>query len=161
MKVKVFIAVVSIGVAFAFGRYTTPERIKIEKVIVEVEKKTKDSNTDAERNKRRETTTREVTHPDGTKEVITTVVETTETSKKSNTHETDKISKKEKDSKEIVKNSNTFNLSLLTGAKLPSGGSLSPLIYGGHITKQILGPINVGVWGLSDSTGGVSLGLSF
>jgi predicted Zn-dependent protease len=39
--------------------------------------------------------------------------------------------------------------------------SLSTPIYGGEVEHRLVGPISVGVWGLSNSTGGVSLSLEF
>ena len=34
-------------------------------------------------------------------------------------------------------------------------------VYGGGVSKEILGPVSIGVWGLSNGTAGVSLGLRF
>jgi hypothetical protein len=47
---------------------------------------------------------------------------------------------------------------LLTGMSL---SSLGTPIYGGMLSKQLLGPISIGVWGLSNATGGFALGISF
>lgn len=33
--------------------------------------------------------------------------------------------------------------------------------YGLSITRPVLGPLTIGVWGLSDKTGGASIGLTF
>lgn len=47
------------------------------------------------------------------------------------------------------------NLSALVGTDL-----YKP-VYGGHISKELLGPISVGAWGLTNATFGVSIGVNF
>jgi membrane glycosyltransferase len=160
-KSKLILAVIAIAVAFAAGRFTTPERVKIQKEIVEVEKKTKDTSTEAERSKRKETTVREVIHPDGTKETITTIIEDSDTRKKSDTRETQEVARKETETKEVEKSKGKLTLSALAGSKVSLSEGVSPLIYGGHISKEVLGPVSLGVFGLSNGIAGVSIGLSF
>lgn len=153
------IAAIIIAVTFAaIGRWTAPEKIKTETKIVEVEKKTEHSDTEADKNKHKETTTHEITRPDGTKETTTTVVEDSNANRHNTTDKTDDKSKSEDISKEVTKSGSKLTLSALAGVKVsdPTG-----MIYGGHVTKDILGPINIGVWGMSNNTAGLSIGLTF
>lgn len=51
------------------------------------------------------------------------------------------------------------NISLLAGTDL-SERPLAP-VFGVSITKEVLGPISVGIFGLNNGVAGVSVGLSF
>lgn len=158
-KTKIIIATISLITAFAFGRYSVPERVKIETKIVEVEKKTSDKNSEAERNKKKTTETKETVKPDGTRETTTKTTEETEVSKKNNEHSTDETSKNSESSKEVISGQSKTSLNVLAGVKANdiTGG----LIYGVSVTKPILGPISIGIWGLTNSTIGASVGLLF
>lgn len=153
-KAKVILAVITVITAFAVGRFSAPEKVKIEKEIVEVEKKS--SETDLDRDKHKTTTTTEITRPDGTKEKTTKVEEDTKTSK--NTTTVDLRQRNETETKEVTYGSNRVTISGMAGLGLDS---LSVPIYGASITRPILGPIVIGLWGLTNKTGGVSLGLQF
>lgn len=157
--------------AFAFGRYTAPEKVKIEKEIVTVESAKKEDSkhvsTDLSRDKRVEKVITEIVRPDGTRETSTRVVEDTSTAKRSDTaansrEESNKASI-EKSSETIEYGRNKLSLAVLAGAAPSFSGGLSfgPLAYGGHVQKNLLGPITFGVWALSSGTGGISLGLMF
>lgn len=154
-KIGLAVAIVWTLGAYAFGRFSAPEHVKIETKIVEIEKKTTDSDTN--RDKHRETTTVEITRPDGTKEKTTKTVDDTQTDRK--THSTDDLSKTEETSKEVSRGSKV-TVAALAGASLNLSGT-SPLIYGGIVSKPILGPIAVGIWGLSNATAGLAVGLTF
>lgn len=140
------------AVAFASGRWLAPTKIKTEIKTVEVEKKTDNSKTKINR----DTTQVEITKPDGTKEITTKTHETTDTADSS----TSQTLKSSDQTKEVAKDGSKVTLSILAGAPIRFSDIVQP-IYGGIIMKPILGPITVGIWGLSNSTGGVSLGLSF
>ncbi len=143
-KVKYGLMVFGLLASFAAGRYTTPEKIVIQKEIVEVEKKVED--------KRKEIVKTEVTHPDGTKEITTkTVVDSTT---KTDSTKTDK------ELEERTAASSKVSISALVGAPLSLSGPITP-VYGGHIHRPLLGPISLGLWGLSNATAGVSIGLTF
>lgn len=157
-KIKVIIVSISILTAYAFGRYSAPEKIITETKIVEVEKKHEETKTDSDRDKHKETTTVEKTLPDGSKETTTTVVEDTHSDKK-----TDKSADSDRNTttdtkKEVVNSSGRVTISALAGAPITSLGTP---VYGGSVTKNILGPIVGGVWALTNGTVGVSLGLQF
>lgn len=167
-KTKVILAIVAVNAlatAFAFGRYTAPEKIvkEVETKVVEVikEVKVESGKTDTSRNKRVEKVVTETVYPDGRKVTETRTIETTETERKTEKEVTEgKETERETESKstETIKYArNAWTLSVLGGVDRNQVG----LIYGAHAQKEILGPINGGLWGLSSGVFGVSLGLQF
>lgn len=161
-------AILALGVAFAFGRYTAPEKVKIEKEIVTVESTTKEEKkevkTDAQRDKRVEKVTTEVVRPDGTKETTTRIVEDSKTTRQTDSgtdsREESRKASTEKSSETIEYGRDKLSLSMLAGAPISFTSGLGVIVYGGHIHRNFLGPISIGVWGLSNGTGGFSLGLT-
>lgn len=144
-------------VSFSFGRWSGPEKIKIEKQIVEVEKKSTTKDTEAERNKHKETTVTEVTKPDGTKETTTHTVEETSTDKKTGESDSVESSRASSETKEIEKSSGKTTLSVMAGTNI----SNPKVVYGAAAYHPILGPIGVGIWAFTDTTFGGSIGISF
>lgn len=137
--------IAALAIAFAVGRYTTPAIVRIETKTVEVEKKVVDTN----KTVHKVTETKE--NKDGSK--TTTVVEDSNTEKK------------EADSKTEVENSVTvksrdsrYVLSVLGGY---NGFDFTHPIIGGEASTSIIGPIRAGVFGLSNGTYGLSVGLDF
>jgi len=150
-KTKVIIAVSAILVSFASGRFLTPTKVVTVVKTVEVEKKTSAS----DKKTHKETTIVESTKPDGTKETTTKIVEVDDTKK----HSTDDITKQSESTSTVTKGGSRLSVSALAGVSLSnfSGGP----IYGASVSRELLGPISLGVWGLNNSTAGISLGLSF
>lgn len=157
-KTSVIISAVAMLGAFAAGRWAAPEKIRIETKTVEVERKTEQTKTDTERDRRRETVVTEVERPDGTKERTTKTVEETQTTKKTDRTATDDIKTTQSTSEETTRGTSKVTISALAG--IPTTAPGVP-VYGLHVSKPILGPITVGFWGLSDTTVGCSLGLTF
>ena len=153
-KVKVIIGAVAIVVAFAVGRYSGPEKIKVETKIVTVEKDTKTDTSDTQDHKK--ITIVDTTKPDGTKTKTTTIVDDKEA--QDTKTETDQTTTKESQTTEITKGSNKVLVSGLIARNLSSFASP---IYGASISKPILGPLYIGAFGLTDKTIGVSIGLMF
>jgi hypothetical protein len=161
-KYKVLVAAVSLVVAYAVGRYTAPVKIKTETKIVEVNKKTKKEKEDISKDRHKKTTIEEVTMPDGTRKKTTTITDDTEYDKKKTSNETEKSKRTEKETKEVIKESSKLHLSGLFGANV-SGGiqqQITP-IYGIAVSKDVLGPISIGGFGLTNGVVGISLGLNF
>lgn len=131
------------AICFSLGRYSAPEKIKTE---IKVEKV-------VEKQEVVRTVTKVVERPDGTKE--TEIVQDSETNTKSDTTR-DKVT-------EVTITHNNLNISLLAGAqpKLFQGVSIGPIVYGASVSKEVLGPITVGAFGLSDLTFGASIGFNF
>ncbi len=83
-----------------------------------------------------------ITRPDGTKEEVTV----------------DKSKITSEDNTKLNVGRSKLNLSALVGVQ---SSNLSSPVFGGHLSKEILGPISVGVWGLSSGAIGASMGLNF
>lgn len=144
--------VISILVGLAVLGKMSCAPIKTEVKTAETTTKVEQTKTDTDRHK--ETTTTETVKPDGTKETTTKVVE--DTTRKTLT----KDSETDKKTSDIVKDSSSkISLSLLVGAD--AHNLFSPPVYGLSLTKPVLGPITAGIWGLSNLTFGVSVGLTF
>jgi|ERR1051326_3912424 lipopolysaccharide export LptBFGC system permease protein LptF len=170
-RTKIIISVVALAVAFASGRWLAPTKVKIEKEvvvqekIVEVEKKS--TQTDKDQEKHKKTVKKEITRPDGTKEVITTTEDDTNTKQVTKVEDDkskqDDTTKVEKETKEVTRSGSPVTISLLTGAslKFENGLSAGPVVYGASVSKPILGPISMGLFGLNNGTFGVSVGLIF
>lgn len=141
LKYKITCVILAILAAFAFGRYTVKPTIVKDTEVTTDTKKEKDTH--------KETTVVVVEAPNGEKKTVTTVVEDTTT----NTHQTKDSETHEVSTPPKV---NTLNLSALAGLDM----DYKP-VYGISITKNVLGPITVGVFGLTNRTIGVSAGLSF
>lgn len=138
---KVLIAVVALAISFASGRFLSPTKTRTETKVVEVEKV-------VVKVEHVVTTIRE--NPDGTKETI--IVADTKTDSQSSRTVTDSI-------KEVIGKRNTLNVSVLAGIQLPL--NTSSLVYGASLTKEVLGPITIGGWALTNKTVGISVGLNF
>lgn len=165
-KQKILIVLVYTAGCVALGYYLTPEKVKIVKEEVSVEDtkidKKESVDTDVKKNKTTRTTIVEETLPDGTKRKTTTVDSKTDTDKstkkdvdtKTETVKTDTTTETET----RTKSSDHLSLSLIGAVDItnPNG-----IIYGGHVQKNLLGPVTIGVFGLSNGVAGCSVGLTF
>ena len=63
---------------------------------------------------------------------------------------------------ETKKEQGHTSISALAGAQIsnPLTGQAGT-VYGAHIQRDILGPVSIGLWGLSNATVGGSVGISF
>lgn len=146
-KRNIIIAVVALALAYLAGRYTAPMSTKTD--ITQNEK----SKTKEEESTEKRTIKKEIVHPDGTKE---TVIIDEDIKKKKETEET---KKETKIVKEETRAGSRTTLSALAGTKVKLG-ALEP-VYGGMVTRDIIGPIHVGAFGLSSGVGGIAVGVSF
>lgn len=145
--------------AFALGRYMTPEKVKIEEKIVYQEKIEKTTQVDVQKKRRATTVKTEETKLDGTKTVTTRTDENEDENSSTLIQEQiDRLITQEKQKLTEMGN-NRVTVSALAGVDLRDFAK--PPAFGAHITKPFLGPITAGVWGMSNATGGVSLGLQF
>lgn len=148
-QIIIAFVVVTLG-AYAFGRWSAPEKVITK--TVEVEKKTDDKKVDTQDHKI--TTITETDKPDGTK-VKTTIIADAKTTQ-SDDKKTDDTTKTE--SKEIDRATAKVTLSLLAGVDF--NNPTKPQ-YGISISKPILGPITVGVFGFQTGLVGASVGLTW
>lgn len=137
---KIIIVVVLMVASFAGGRYLTPEKVVTKTVTVEVEK--------SKENIKDNTIIVEEIKPDGTKKITTKkdiqtiIVNKRENNTKENTETTNK--------------SSSTILSVMGGVNVlnPTG-----MIFGGHVSRQLLGPLHIGIFGLTSGTFGASVGI--
>lgn len=144
---KVLVGVGVLVGAYLLGRYSAPEKIKIEEKIVEVIKEVKVED------KKKDIKIVEVVKPDGTKETTTEIKEREKVVTNKDTV------KEEEVYKEIIQSSRRVNFGLLFGVPLQQG--IEYASYGLYANVSVVGPFSLGIWGLSNSTIGASIGLSF
>ncbi len=154
LKYKVLISVAVIAIAFAGGRYSTPVKTVTKIQTVTVEKETTKTDTDTAIHKI--ITKTEVDKPDGTK-TITTVTRD-DTTKKTDSTSSDDKNTTSSTVEVSVKGSQKVNLAILAGTNYHDIGTL---IVGAHVSTNLIGPVTIGAFGLSDGVLGVSLGLEF
>lgn len=130
--------IIIIVVAFYCGRISSPEKIKTEIRTIEVEK---------EVNKTERKVIRVRENADGSKDTVIVV--------DSNTNEESRI-KSSVESKEIT-NAKKSNASILVGGAYPISGPY----FGLSFQRNVLGPFTVGAWVLTNSSGGLSVGMNF
>lgn len=143
---------ISLGVivllSFAFGRWSTPKRTEIK----EKEKSSKEHVEQHEKDTDFEVI--KIKRPDGT------TIEKRVRKTKDKSKEVDKEKKsKEKSTLVITNGSKTF-INVMIGKSL-SNFTTSPLSYGLHVGTSLIGPINIGVYGTTEKTVGITLGVSF
>lgn len=140
MKTKIIAIALGLIVAFAAGRYSVQVPPAVEQTVVI------DETTDVKENKKKETVI--VKDPNG-KETTTIKEETN----------TDITKRKEAriDTKVTPVARRTLVVSGLVGTDIRHLSA----IYGVAVTKEGLGPVSVGAWGLNNGIVGVSVGVSF
>lgn len=161
-KSKIIIVGIIVVTAFAFGRYSTPEHVKIVTKTIEVEKKQDISKTDDRAIKKKKIFIHEVKTPDGRQDKTTTITDDTDTTSKTDVVTNDTNSKQSESSKEITRG-DKVTISALAGVN-PFTAAQSPgqsFTYGLAATKPLIGPITIGAFGFSDGLIGASLGLTF
>ena len=148
-KTKYTIAGVAIAVAFATGRYTVQSP-----TIKTIETDQSKINLNQDKDTHTITTKTTIKTPDGTVKTVeatdtTIAAKVTEVATTNTTLEQTITPPK----------TNTLNVSALIGNDF-SVGLLKP-IYGASVTKQILGPVTAGAYGMSNGLVGISIGLNF
>lgn len=136
-KYKVIISIVVVLVAFAFGRYSAP-KVPDSHTVTDT---TKEVNKDTHK------TTVVTKTPDGKE--VTTIVEDTTTKSDSDT---------KKDQTVTAPKTSLINISALAG--LDIGRGFIPT-YGISASKELIGPVTVGAFGLTNGTIGLSIGINF
>lgn len=145
-KNKVIIAVVVVMTTFALGRYSVNQTPAVRNIA---DSKT---NKDINKDKDTHTITTITKKPDGT--ITETIDKTTETK----SQEKDQIVSHVDQTITPPKQSK-LNISVL-GASDFSRGLLIPT-YGLSVSKEVLGPVTIGAFGLMNGVVGISIGLDF
>lgn len=136
---KTYLAfVLLVIVAFVSGRFTANKNTE-QIVQHEAEKEETKSHT----------VTEVVQAPGGETKTVTTVDTVTRVNKDRKTKET---------IKEVVARKRQTNISALIGYDSHRPGDA---VYGVSITRELVGPITYGVWGLTSGVAGVSAGINF
>lgn len=135
---QVIAGLIMLIIAFAWGRYSAPTKVETKTVTVEVEKIQQHQNT----------VIVEKVNKDGSKETTTRIIT-----------DTNKNTAKASEQSKLVEKKSALNVYGLGGLDIsnPSGG----FFVGAHISKQLIGPVSFGVFGLTNKTAGISVGLSF
>lgn len=149
---------VALFLGVVVGRYGVPDSIEESTISEEQQRKSRDKVTDTEKTTKKETITREIERPDGTKEKVTETREDTTVGRRTEVSEKEKGQKNVETSREVSYGSG-FSISALAGASVTN--TPFALVYGVAASKPVLGPISVGVFGLSSGVLGVSAGLTF
>lgn len=147
LRNEVTIGLFLILFAFILGRHS---------VQVPEVKTTVDTTKDVKKDLTQDTQTHQVSvtekTPDGTTKTTTTIdtstVKKVDTITDTDTHITQDV---------IPPKIDTLNVSILVGLDV----SRQTPVYGASITKQVLGPITVGAFGLTNGSVGGSIGISF
>lgn len=160
-KNKVIIVVVYSVALVGLGAYLVPTKIKTEIKTVEVEKKDDKTVVKKDTNTHKKTVTVVTQKPDGEK--TTTITKTDDSTSTDDKHsiEQTSIDKTTDQTKEVTKTGGTLRLSLLGGAHIfgSSTSATNVLVYGASASKNLIGPMSCGLWGLSDGTVGASIGI--
>lgn len=144
-KYKILIAMLALAASFAFGRYTVNSTTKT------TEDTKVDTTIDSDKNKHKETTTVTIELPSGEKRTTTTTTEDSNTIKHSAQEVTQHIDQT------ITKGDSYLNVSALAGLDV---SKMRP-VYGASVSKEMLGPITLGAFGMTNGLIGLSIGLNF
>ena len=143
------------AVCVASGYYLAPQKIKTETKIVKVE--VEKTSTDQKQNKNTDTTMTVRKNKDGSSETVIHKITNQNTATQQNTSQVD--SSQTTATKEVEKSKGSTTILGMVGVDV--NRFQSGFIYGASVNRTILGPIGIGIWGLTNGTCGVNLGLSF
>jgi hypothetical protein len=159
VKAEIGTIAVALVVAFAAGRWAAPTKVVYHATSVTADKKTESINTDSNQNKHIETKVTQSDSKDGTKVVVTEITEDDETVRAKTSNTSEETQKTETRDKTVIYNSPKVTISALAGLSVHDLSVPSP-VYGASVSKQVLGPISAGIWGLSNGVFGLSIGVS-
>jgi len=146
-RTKILAAILGLLISFAVGRYSNRGAT----VVTDKTSKT-DTNTQKDKDTHTTTTTTTTKKPDGT---TTTITKTDTTSSTHTDTQRDRVSQEHT----IVTPQKvaTLNISALAGIDFKT----QKPIYGASVSKQLVGPITIGLFGITNGTVGASVGISF
>jgi hypothetical protein len=137
-KTQIIVTIILVVAAFGAGRYLTPTKVVTKTQVV--------------------TQTNDIIHDHIHTVVVTNPNGTTTTTTDNNSVIDDKTDTDSNSSTVTTYSKPQWKVSGMAGLSV---NSLSTPIYGAQVERRILGPISAGIWGLSNSTGGVALSLEF
>lgn len=142
IKNKIILSIIALVSAFAAGRYTATVGTSVQTKTVAQETKDTTKSVDVK------TVTVTTQKPDGEVTWVTTKVKDVDQTTK-DTIKTETVTAVKKE---------TLNVSVL--AAVQPNHNLSP-IYGLSVSKELLGPVTLGIFGLTTGVVGASIGLNF
>lgn len=140
---NILIGILLLLVAFAIGRYTTQAT-----VITKTVTKTDETQ---HINEHQHETIVEKKSTDGTDTIVTTI-----DTAQSNTVQTDTVTQSQT---KTTTGSSKINLSALAVTNIHS--PFAAPAYGLSVSKEVLGPVTAGLFGLNNGTVGISIGINF
>lgn len=157
-KTKAGLVALALLTAFASGRFSAPEKVRVETKTSERDRDSTASETEERRDVHKTTVVTESDRPDGIKEITTKIVEDTTNKKDEETTAAQERGVDTDTEKTVTRGSSSITVLALGGASL---ANLATPVYGAAASRPILGPVTVGAWGLSNGTVGASIGLTF
>lgn len=137
-------------VSFLIGKHSTPDRVKIE---TKIETKYVERSQETKARDKDQVTTR-ITKPNGTIFERTRLVSSTRTEKTSAIQADTKA-----ETVKVIENRiNPVHVSLLVGVPLTE--LEKGFVYGAQISKTLIGPFTLGVFGFLDARLGISIGIN-
>ena len=143
------------------GRYSAPVKIKTEVKTVTVEKVVYKTKTDTKNQKHRKVIIVDNKKPTGEETKTTTITDDDTLTRKTDKDVAKDDTKKADITKEVTKESGHVTISVLAGTNFTGIPGSGGILYGAQVQRNLIGPVIMGVWGISNGTGGASLGLQF
>ncbi len=135
LQYKVILSLVALLAAYSFGHYTKPQPAIATTTTQETEKQLQHD------------VIVTIKTPDGTTKTVETVDTTT------------KVQEQKKEVEVTPPKQSKINISALVANDFSRGGILP--LYGVSVSKEFLGPVTIGAFGLTNGTIGLSLGINF
>lgn len=135
LQYKVILSLVALLAAYSFGHYTKPQPAETKTTTQETEKQTQHD------------VIVTVKAPDGTTKTTETIDTTT------------KVIEKKQELQVLPPKQSKINVSALVANDFSRGGILP--LYGASVSKEFIGPVTLGAFGLTNGTIGLSIGLNF
>lgn len=157
-RYKVYIAIIVILGSYAAGRWASPVKTKTETKIVQDDSKIQELQKKLDTIMAKNTKITEDKKPDGTEHIVTIIDENTHTRDVTEDHSKDVASTTSDTTKEVTKESGKLIISVLGGLNFTQPGQYK---IGGEVQHTIIGPLVGGVYGLSDGSCGITVGLMF
>lgn len=157
-KQQAICALILVAVSFATGRWLAPQKLSVTHAETKANTNSTDQKVDQNTDTHKEVVVTETTKPDGTKQVVTDTINDVRVDKSTDTSKVNSVTTAKTDSFAETKSKSRLNLGLLVGTQItkPDG-----LVYGGYVNRDMIGPIQMGLFGFTDGRAGVSIGLTF
>lgn len=147
LRTKILIVALALLTSFALGRYSVSNPHTITS-----SQKSADTKVTDDKDTHTQTKIVESKAPDGTS-TKTTIIDTVVTDKKDFNKQVTSSSQTEI----IPQKTGTLNLSIMAGYDYQHDQT----VYGGIVTKEFLGPVTMGLFGLTNGVVGATIGLNF